>query len=223
MIPKGEGPEPPESGTAQVWTFLACPLATRRWIHTATSRNSTPMTRTKNAAGGDFGDAGIDIQSAMIAHVQAHPDRATRSKYILWNGRAVWTGIELHVPRQSRFQVEFLSEPRDPAQGVDVKAEDGAIMLPSGESVQTLRTWHAPRYEPVVEYPFISKAGLLKVWNVYHRLWPDGRITEEKWTGNAGFLVEEESERRWLFRCSDGPSRTPDFEQLVFRLSIVGG
>ncbi len=170
----------------------------------------------------DFGADGVDIQTAMIRHVQAHPDRASRPKHILWNGQAVWTSFDVAVPEEGRFRVEFLSEVREPSQGVDVKVEGGAITLPGGESVQTqtLRTWHDPRYEEVVEYPYKSKAGVLKVWNVYHRSWPDGRITEEKWTGNAGFLVEHEAEDRWVFRCSNGPSELPDFNQLVFRFSI---
>lgn len=181
------------------------------------------MSRPTDAGRKDFGAGGIDIQTAMVRHVQAHPDRATRPKYILWSGQAVWTIFDVPVPREGRLQIEFLSEPREPSQGADVKVEDGAITLPSGETVQTLRTWHEPQYEEVVEYPFESKAGLIKVWNVYRRPWPDGRVTEEKWTGNAGFLVEHETEGRWLFRCSNGPSESPDFDQLVFRLSVLGG
>lgn len=181
------------------------------------------MSRSTEAGGKDFGADGIDIQTAMVRHVQANPDRATRPKHILWNGQAVWTSFDVPVPREGRLKIEFLSEPREPSQGVDVKVEGGVVSLPGGETVQTLRTWHDARYEEVVEYPFKSKAGLLKVWNVYHRPWPDGRVTEEKWTGNAGFLVEQETERRWLFRCSNGPSESPDFDQLVFRFSVHEG
>lgn len=179
------------------------------------------MSRSTGAGNKDFGSDGIDIQIAMIRHVQSHPDRATRSKHIFWNGEQVWTSFDVVVPEEGRFQLEFLSAPRVPLQGVDVKVEGGGVTLAGGESVHTLRTWHDPRYEKAVEYPYKSKAGLLKVWNVYHRSWPDGRISVEKWTGNAGFLAEQEAERSWVFRCSDGPSELPDFNQLVFRLSIL--
>jgi hypothetical protein len=178
------------------------------------------MSKSKNAVEKDFGAEGIDIQTAMIRHAQIYPDPATRPKHILWNGAAVWTSFDIAVPEKGRFSLEFLSEPRESSQGVDVKVEGGAITLPGGERVQILRTWHSPQYDGAVEYPFKSKAGLLKVWNVYHRPWPDGRVTEEKWTGNAGFIVEQQAENRWVFRCSSGPSESPDFGQLVFRISI---
>lgn len=197
------------------------PLITQPWILTDISRSGRPMSKSTTAGGKDFGTDGIDIQTAMIRHVQEHPDRTTRPKYILWNGQAVWTSFDVPVPEQGVFQIEFLSQPREPSQGVDVKVEGGVVTLQGAESVQTLRTWHEPRYEEIVAYPFKSKAGLLKVWNVYHRRWPDGRITEEKWTGNAGFLVKQETETEWLFRCSNGPSASPDFDQLVFRFSVL--
>ncbi|MCP3996563.1 MAG: hypothetical protein GY722_16130 [bacterium] len=178
------------------------------------------MRRPTDTAAKDYGADGVDIQTAMISHVQAHPDRTSRPKHILWNGEAVRTSFDVTVPKEGRFRVEFLSEARQPPQGVDVKVENGEILLPRGEGVQTLRTWHDSRYEEVVEYPYTSKAGVLKVWNVYYRSWPDGRITEEKWTGNAGFIVEQEADGRWVFRCSNGPSESPDFSQIVFRISV---
>ena len=168
----------------------------------------------------DFAAEGVDIQTAMIRHVQSNPDRTTRTKYILWNGDQVWTSCDLEVPKKGCFSIKFLSDPREPTQGVDVKLKDGAIHLSEGERVKILRTWHDPRYEEVVEYPYASNDGRLSIWNVFHRRWPDGRMTAEKWTGNAGFLIERESNHRWLFHCSSGPQEVPDFKQLVFRFSI---
>ena len=169
----------------------------------------------------DYGQTGVDIQTAMVLRAKANPDRVRRPKSILWNGQNVWTTYEIVVPREGRFTIEFLSEARQPPQGVDVKAEGGQIILAGGEAVQTLRTWHDERFESVVEYPYQSEAGLLKVWNVYLRSWPDGRVSEEKWTGNAGCLVDDKSDGGLVFRCSDGGAKVPDFAQLVFRLSIT--
>lgn len=194
---------------------------TQKWILTGTSRIGRPMRKSSEASVRDFGADGIDIQTAMVRHAQASPDRATRPKHILWNGHAVWTSFDIPVPRNGWFRIELLSESREPAQGLDVKVESGVITLPGGETIHTLRTWHDPRYEEVLEYPFESKAGLLKVWNVYRQHWPNGRVTEEKWTGNAGFLVVQETEGSWLFRCSGGLSESPDFDQLIFRFSIL--
>lgn len=169
----------------------------------------------------DYGPDGIDIQTAMLRHAKANPDIATRSRCIQWNGVPVWTGYEISVPISGKFKIAFLSEPRRPPQGVDVKAENGTIELSSGDKVQTLRTWHEPQYENVVEYLYKSSVGLLKVWNVYWRHWPDGRAVEEKWTGNSGFQVEKEGESSWIFRCSSGMPKTPNFGELVFRLTVI--
>lgn len=177
------------------------------------------MRRSTSEALRDFAADGIDIQTAMIRHVRSNPDRSTRSDHILWNGQAVWTTFAVAVPKVGELSIEFLSEPRESAQGVDVKAEDGAITLPGG-GVQILRTWHDSCYVDAVKYPYRSEVGRLKIWNVYRRPWPNGQVTEEKWTGNSGLLVQQEADARWLFRCSDGPSEVPDFGRLVFRFSI---
>lgn len=169
----------------------------------------------------DFGADGISIQTAMVRHVQSHPDRVTRPKYILWNGKVLRTTYEIAVQKTGAFELEFLSQARYPLQGVDVSVDEGEISLTRGGRVGTLRTWHDPRYEETVKYPFRAKNGLLRVWNVYQCALPSGEIVDEKWTGNAGFIVEQESERQWLFHCSCGPCTPPDFDQLIFRLSIL--
>lgn len=169
----------------------------------------------------DYGADGIDIQTAMVRHVKAHPDATTRTKFIMWNGVRLWISYELRVPESGRVRFQFVSQPRDCLQGVDLKPEGGAVQLVRGELIQTLRTWNDPRHEHIVEYPYTSEKRLLRVWNVYQRQWPDGRVTEEKWTGNAGMVVEDRGAAGWLFRCGDGPSDPPDFEQLVFRLAVL--
>ena len=171
----------------------------------------------------DYSTEGIDIRRAMLRHVQAFPDRARRPPYILWAGQKVFTSYAIDVPSSGRVRLEFLSVPRVPRQGFDVKAEGGAICLAGGEAVQTLRTWHDERYEGTVEYAYRSAARRLIVWNVYEQEWPGGRVTEEKWTGNAGFVVDGDVERGLAFHCSHGPARSPDFEQLVVRVVVSPG
>lgn len=168
----------------------------------------------------DYGVDGIDIQTAMIRHAKTYPDVATRPKCILWNGQSVWTSFDLIVPETGVVRIDFISKPTDPAQGVDIKIEGGGIELSDGKVVQTLRTWHEEKYEKSVFYRYKSSVRLIKVWNVYRRGWPDGRVTEEKWTGNAGFLVEERDDGVWMFRCSGGLAKSPDFHELIFCLSV---
>lgn len=170
----------------------------------------------------DYGADGLDIQSAMLRHARAQPDRERRSRFLRWNGQVVWTAFEIVVPRRGRFQLELLDGAADATQGVDVKVVPGTIQLPGGERVPHLRTWRDARFEDTLEYPYRSRAGILWVWNVYKWSWPGGLVTDEKWTGNAGFLAEHEGDGRWLFRCSDGPSAPPDFGRLVFRISVRG-
>lgn len=95
-------------------------------------------------------------------------------------------------------------------------------MLADGTKVETPRTWHDDRLPSTVEYPYSSRVGRLKLWNVFQKVWPDARVTEEKWVGNAGFLVENEGIGRFVFRCSDAQIGGPDFQRLVFRLQVTG-
>ena len=177
----------------------------------------------KRAANGvsDYGQLGIDIQTAMLRHVKAHPNRAERTKYIVWNGQRVWTSYEVIAPPEGRFVVRFVSTPTRPPQGVDIKPDRGEVILPAGDRVQTLRTWHEEGLENVVEYHYRSAVGALYLWNVFRRHWPDGRVTEEKWTGNAGFIVDDRGDGLLLFRCSDGLTESPDFSRLVFEFSVI--
>ena len=170
----------------------------------------------------DYGADGVDIQTAKLLQAKAYPDPRTRPGPLLWNGQEVWTHFELRTPKTGRLRLEFLSDPIEPMQGFDVKVESGAIELLGGERVQLLRTWNDDQYESSVEYPYRSESGLIRVWNVYKRQWFNGEMVDEKWTGNAGFLVSRKDERTWLFRCSDGSPEFPVFSRLVVGVSILG-
>src|SRR5262245_55644003 len=100
----------------------------------------------------DYAPMGIDIQTAMVRHVRAYPDRRTRPDHIIWNHREVRTFLTIAVPIRGRFRIKFLSAARGISQGVDVSADGGGVVLPNGKSVQTLRTWHDQVYEETVEY-----------------------------------------------------------------------
>lgn len=167
----------------------------------------------------DYGRDGISIGQASLQLAREFPDPASRPAYVLWNGQQVRTYFHMGVPPAGRVRLELLSPPREPRQAVDIKAVEGAIILAGEERVHLLRTWHDPRCEEVVEYPYETRAGALIVYNVYEHRWPNGRVTEERFIGNAGFLLEQESDSSWLFRCSDGDSEPPDFAKLVFRVT----
>src|SRR6478609_1028099 len=100
----------------------------------------------------DYSWDGIDIQTAMVRHTKAYPDRTRRPQSILWDGEELWTSYRLAVPASGNFQLKFLSEPRVPPQGFDVRSGGGSIFLADGRGIETLRTWHSEQYEVSVDY-----------------------------------------------------------------------
>jgi hypothetical protein len=168
----------------------------------------------------DYADSGLTIQAAMLDHVKRFPDKRSRPSHILWAGRCVRTGDDLTVPRLGTVRGEFLLAKNDLAQGFDIKVSGGGLILPSGKKVELLRTWNGADLDPVVTYPFESPRGILHVWNVYKMRYEGGREVEERWTGNAGFWVEVLSECDRVYHASHGAADPPDFESLVFRMTV---
>lgn len=154
----------------------------------------------------------------MLDQYQRFPDKGGRPGYILWNGLKVKTADCIPVPRDGQVEAELISAKTDVEQGLDMKI-NGWIQL-MDRRVDTLRTWYDPNLEPVVRYPLHSRDGFLWVWNVYKMKRPGGITSEEKWTGNAGFWVQEVSERERVYHCSHGMAETPDFECLTFEVRI---
>ena len=170
----------------------------------------------------DYAESGLTIQYAMLDHFKRFPDKTQRPDYILWDGLQVKTADSLTVPPEAVVRGECLSSKGDVEQGFDLKL-DGWLRLEKGEEVSLLRTWNDPRYVPFVEYSFRSNDGRLWVWNVYKAKYPGGQVVEEKWTGNAGMLVEVISPTDRIYHCSHGMAHPPDFESLVFKISISKG
>ncbi len=168
----------------------------------------------------DYATRGVSIQAAMLDRVKRHPDKATRPDDILWAGHRVRTGDRLSVPGRGYVRAEILSATSDLAQGFDLKVGAGGLVLSGGERVKVLRTWHDPELEPVVEYPFVSGDGAMWVWNVYRLSFPNGATREEKWTGNAGFWVEQRSPMDFIYHCSHGLCEPANFASFVFRVSV---
>ena len=167
----------------------------------------------------DYANSSLTIREALLDRAKRFPGKAERPEHILWKGLTVTTGDAFRVPREGVVQGEILFSKGELEQGFDLKL-DGWLRLENGDKVSSLRTWNDPRYEAVVEYPFQSKDGRLWVWNVYKRHLPDGRAIEEKWTENAGLWVESISEKERIYHCSHGFLYPPDFESLVFKITI---
>ena len=167
----------------------------------------------------DYGDRGLTIREALLDQVKRFPNKAERPQHILWSGLPIATADIVPILTKGTIRAEFLSWKEGVEQGFDIKL-DGWLQLANGEKVSLLRTWNHSKYDPAVEYPFHSNAGRLWVWNVYKRRLPDGRAVEEKWTENAGLWVQKLSANERVYHCSHGFAYPPDFESLVFRVTI---
>jgi hypothetical protein len=154
----------------------------------------------------------------MVDMFKSHTKASERPDNILFDGHVVKTGHWIEVPENFIIKLEFLSKP-DADQGADVSVKDGFMSLVDGSEVKLLRTWYDPKYEPVVEYSGYSSAKKVLVYNVYKEE-RNGRIFEEKWTRNAGMVVEKISDNEFVLKCSSGQFNPPNFESLIFRVSV---
>jgi hypothetical protein len=168
----------------------------------------------------DYADSGLTIRTAMLDHAERFPDKNARPQYILWDGLKIWTSDRIPVPKRGTVCAEFLNADKKVRQGFDFEFDDGYHTLAQGEQISLLRTWKDERYDDVVEYPFVTNDGLLWVWNVYEMTYPSGEKVVEKWTENAGFWVEKSSENERIYHCSHGMAHPPNFESLVFKVTV---
>lgn len=166
----------------------------------------------------DYSASGLTLQQAMVDHMKRYPDKSRRPDHIFWQGKPVKTTDAFETPRSGRIAAEVLSGPTSVQQGFDLKI-NGFFELADGAHVGVLRTWNLPEYEPSVEYRYESIDGVVRVWNVY-KVDRGGEVVE-KWTGNAGFWVEVISPASRIYHCSPGTVESPDFESLIFKVSII--
>lgn len=167
----------------------------------------------------NYESTGLDIQAAMVDLATKHPDKSTRPRFIRWGEHLVTTIYDWRVPTSGTISIEFIEASSDVRQGFDVKVDNGRIFVQQNK-VSHLRTWHDAELPDIVAYDYETSDGVMKCWNVYERSWPDGQTTEEKWTGNSGFFVEEVNETEKVFHCSHGAVSNPNFNCLVVRVRI---
>jgi hypothetical protein len=173
-----------------------------------------------NPQGYDYAPSGMTIWQAMLDQGKKRAKNARGPVTIRWGDKIVRTADVLQVPQRGMIRMECLRSVPGLRQGFDVKMK-GGCMLANGKTVPLLRTWCDERYEPVVEYSYRADDGVIATWNVFEtRRGPE--LVEEKWTGNAGFWIEELGPLDRIYHCSAGPLESPDFEALVYRMTITG-
>lgn len=170
----------------------------------------------------DYSLSGLTIREAVLDRAKRFPRKADRPDSLLWSGLHIKTSDKFEVGSSGRVRVEFLSSTTTIEQGFDLSFPEGWLYLPGGEKVTLLRTWKDEVHEDVVEYSFTSNSGVMYVWNCYKMHYQGGQVVEEKWTENAGFWVEHASENERIYHCSHGMAMPPDFDCLVFKVSVYG-
>ena len=166
----------------------------------------------------DYENSGMSIQKAKVDQAKLFPNKESRPEFIRWGQYEIRTAHCLNVPDRFTIKLELLSAPDD-RQGVDIKVDNGSVILESGKEIPVLRTWHDPAYESVLEYKGRSNDNRIWIYNIYKEE-RGGRIFEEKWTRNAGFWVEEISAYSWIYHCSPGWEVPPNFDSLVFKVTL---
>lgn len=168
----------------------------------------------------DYEESGLSIQQAMIDMIQSKKNKMVSLPKVRWGNHLIQTSDCIRVSNKGRVRLEFLDGRDDFRQGVDIDV-NGGFHLADGSKIKTLRTWRDSRYSNVVEYDFISSDDLLWVWNVYEVVYESKEAGVRKWTDNAGFWIEESLPHARVYHCSAGPCSPPDFEALVFRLTVI--
>jgi len=154
----------------------------------------------------------------MLDMYKSNPVATERPDHIIFDGHKVKTAQWIDVPEHFVIKLGFLSEP-DSDQGADISIKEGYLLLPNGSQVKTLRTWNDPQFEKFVEYKGYSKAKKLLVYNVYKEI-RNNRAFEEKWTNNAGMIVEQEDNGVYICKCSSSSFNPPNFESIIFQVAI---
>lgn len=167
----------------------------------------------------DYAMSGLSIWQAMLSQGKKRAKDERGPVTLRWGDKIVRTADVLQVPARGVVRLECLQCASDIRQGFDVKMNGGCV-LANGEVVPLLRTWCDEKYESVVEYAYQADDGLLSTWNVYET-WRGSELVVERWTGNAGFWTEEVGTLDRIYHCSAGPLSAPNFEYLVYRMTIA--
>lgn len=169
----------------------------------------------------DYSTTGLSIQESMVTDFKKHPSKIKGPRSIRWGSHRIQTADLLDVPKEGRIRLEFLSWSNTTVkQAVDISLK-GNIWLADGTGVSVLRTWFDLQLENFVEYPYTVNDSVIRIWNVYEMTYPAGQVIEERMTRNAGFWIDIVSPNERIYHSSHGLCDPPDFESLVFKISIA--
>ena len=98
--------------------------------------------------------------------------------------------------------ISLLSPPNSD-EGICIKAPNGAIELSDGTASETVYVWHEPNLPTRLSHHVNCPNGELLIWNIYRVHHPNGEVTVDFWTGNAGMTLLTDAPNRRRYACSD--------------------
>ena len=172
----------------------------------------------------DYGHLGYTIGQAFVQqHLECKKKKIPAPNFVLWRGKIVKIFDKIKLPPHGKITGIVLHDAfsEKKMNGFDLKFENGYLVLEEGEQIKHLRTWSDPDYEDKVEYEFFATPNsILSIWNVSRIYLSNGHILVEKWTGNAGFIIEEITEYHKVYHCNHYEAENADFNDFRFSIEI---
>jgi hypothetical protein len=142
-------------------------------------------------------------------------------RFVQSRGRPIRIGdLEVHMIYERRvasgdsIRVRRIGAISSPVQALRLKVEKGKLLI-HGQALRDVVLWSDTAPEEAILVAEVPKGGTtLKIWNA----WRDANGTMQAWIGDAGMLIQEESNGVQL-RCSDGIGGIC-FDDLVVEVEI---
>lgn len=140
-------------------------------------------------------------------------DVSLQERFLQTRGKPISIGGEIIVQRDlialsdiSLVNIRFLGDQAFLDNGIVLSVvPPGSIRLSDGTSVNAVKIWDEEGLPRIVEHVVDPRGQVLKVHNKYKVKHPNGEVTEENFTGNAGMVVTEVGVTKRRYECSSGP------------------
>jgi hypothetical protein len=148
--------------------------------------------------------------------------KALQELFIESKGSPVLIGAETviqmdTIPLADGLLTVNLKGQLDGLSGVCFKLPTGQLLLSDGSAVKAVHIWNEANLPAVVTHRVRGAREGVRVWNVYRVTHPNGKMTEDAFTGNAGMVLAQIESRVREYSCSNGPG---DFDPKEFVFSI---
>lgn len=141
--------------------------------------------------------------------------RSGNGRKVKWQGRFVYSMVQLGVKDGDIVEITRLSSSQTRAQALKLAVDKGDLRA-NGVLVPTAAIWTHTSPETATLQVVGKRAKSVDIWNSW-----SFEGVDSAWLGNAGMLVESDGDQHTL-RCSDGVG-DPTFDDLVVRVHVRRG